>query len=60
MVSKQLAKQQLKIEEIINLQQYPILDLSQPKSLNLISHCRQQLQHKGCCVLKKFLTGKAI
>lgn len=60
MVSKQLKKAPLKIEEIINFQQYPIADLSQQKSLELIADCRQQLQQRGCCVLKNFLTTNAL
>ncbi len=60
MVSEEFTKTSLKIEEIINLQQYPIADLSQKKSLDLIDSCRQQLQQRGCCILKNFLTTEAL
>ena len=60
MVNKQFTKAALTIEEIINFQQYPIADLSQKKSLDLIENCRQQLEQRGCCILKNFLTSKAI
>lgn len=60
MASKQPIETPLKIEEIINFQQYPIADRTQPKYLNLIAHCRRQLQERGCCVLKNFLTNDAL
>ena len=60
MFSKELTKTSLEIEEIINFHQYPIIELSQQKSIDFINHCRQQLQQRGCCVLKKFLTSKAL
>ncbi|MBV6621794.1 MAG: hypothetical protein KI793_02380 [Rivularia sp. (in: Bacteria)] len=60
MVSKQLTKVPLKIEQIINFQQYPIADLSQQKSLDIIANCRQQLESRGCCVFKNFLTPQAL
>ncbi len=60
MINKQLTEAPRKIEEIINLQQYPIAELCQKESLDLIADCRQQLQQRGCCVLKNFLTTKAL
>ena len=60
MVSNKVTNATLKIEEIINFSDYPITDLSQNKSINLINNCRQQLQQKGCCVLENFLTPQAL
>ncbi len=60
MVSKKLTKMLLKIEQIVNFQQYPIADLSKQESLDLIANCRQQLELRGCCVFKNFLTEKAL
>lgn len=60
MVSKQLAKLPLKIEHIINFQQYPIVNSSQKQYADLIGNCRQELRQRGCCVLKNFLTNKAL
>jgi hypothetical protein len=60
MVSKKLTKAPLTIEEIINLQQYPITDISTQESLDLIADCRQQLELRGCCLFKNFLTKKTL
>jgi hypothetical protein len=60
MVSKQLTKVPLKIEHIINFHQYPIANPYIKQYADLIANCRQQLQQQGCCVLKNFLTNKAI
>ncbi len=60
MVSKEFRKTSLKIEEIINFKQYAITDLSQKKVLDLIDNCRQELQQKGCCVFRNFLTNEAL
>ena len=60
MVSNKVTSTPLKIEEIINFSDYPITDLSQKKSIDLINNCREQLKQKGCCILENFLTPQAL
>lgn len=60
MVSKKVTSTPQKIEEIINFSDYPITDLSQKKSIDLIHNCREQLKQKGCCILENFLTPQAL
>ena len=60
MISNKVTFPPLKIEEIINFSDYPITNLSEKKSIDLINNCRQQLQEKGCCILSNFLTTQGL
>lgn len=60
MVSNKFTIAPLQIEEIVNFSDYPITDLSQKKSIDLINDCRQQLKHKGYCILENFLTPQGL
>ncbi len=60
MVSNKVTLAPPQIKEIINFSDYPITDLSQKKSIDLIDNCRQQLKQKGCCILSNFLTPQAL
>lgn len=42
--------------EVISLESYPIEDLAAPKARELIKHCQNELETKGACELKQFLT----
>ena len=45
----------LTITNIINIQKYPIHDLTTSTAQTLISHCRQQMKKDGSLLLEKFI-----
>ena len=57
-VSIKSTKPQLRIEDIINFQLYPINCFQE--SQEFINYCRNQLTKYGFCVLKDFLSSNAL
>ena len=47
-------------DEILNLKQYPISDLSSPGALELVKKCRLDMKRTGACELPGFVTAKAL
>lgn len=45
--------------ELIDLNRYPIKDLTCPQAQELIAYCRDHLKSMGCCVLPGFVTTAA-
>ena len=45
----------LTITNIINIQKYPIQDLTTPSAQTLISHCRNQMSEDGSLLLEQFI-----
>ena len=45
----------LNINEIINLEKYPINDIRSLKYKELTNYTRKQLNEDGCCVLPNFI-----
>ena len=45
---------------LIDLERYPILDLSGETARALTAHCREQLDKTGACELPGFLTREAV
>ena len=45
----------LTITNIINIQKYPIQDLTTPSAQTLISHCRNQMNEDGSLLLEQFI-----
>jgi len=45
--------------ELVDLNRYPIGDLTSPGASELIAYCRDHLKSMGCCVLPGFVTAAA-
>ena len=50
----------LNINEIINLEKYPINDTGSLKYKELTNYTRKQLNEDGCCVLPSFIKPDSI
>ena len=50
----------LNINEIINLEKYPINDIGSLKYRELTNYTRKQLNEDGCCVLPNFVKPDSI
>jgi len=48
------------LNEIINLEKYPINDIGSLKYKELTNYTRKQLNEDGCCVLHNFITPDSI
>ena len=53
------AGDEIRLETLVNLDQYPIHDLQSPIRQQLIERCRSQLDDGGCSVIKGLLTDFA-
>lgn len=56
----ELATPNLTLEEIINLEKYPIHNLEDTGARSLIAQCREELKNNGYCLLEKFLMADAL
>jgi len=50
----------LNINEIINLEKYPINDIGSLEYKELTNYTRKQLNEDGCCVLPNFVKPDSI
>ena len=48
------------IGKIIDLERYPLNELSSPEGVRLVESCRQQLNRTGACLLPQFLSTPAL
>ncbi len=48
------------IAATIDLERYPIHELSQPSGLDLLKRCRRDIQSSGVCLLQGFLQSQAV
>jgi hypothetical protein len=48
------------INQIINLEKYPINDIESLKYKDLTNYTRKQLNEDGCCVLPNFIKPDSI
>lgn len=49
-----------RVGDIVNLRDYPIVDLNSAKCRDLIAHCRAELLEKGACELTQFVTNEGV
>jgi hypothetical protein len=49
-----------KVEELLNMDKYPLDQLDSPRAKNLVSQIRQSLTNDGTCTLPKFVTNNAL
>ena len=50
----------LSIQAIVNLERYPINDLSGADGVELLKNCQRDMEESGVCLLHGFLTSQAI
>lgn len=50
----------MQIEQIVDLQRYPIDDLNTTAAQRVISHCKEQLQATGLCLLPNFIQSAVV
>jgi hypothetical protein len=48
------------VDELVDLDRYPILDHESHGFADLAARCRLQLDDTGCCILPEFLTASAV
>jgi hypothetical protein len=56
----ELATPNLKLQDLINLEEYPIQNLEDTRTQSLIARYRDELSNQGYCVLKGFLMPDAL
>ena len=54
------AAAEIRIEELINLDQFPIHDIGNPLRKELVMHCRNELLSDGCSHVQDFVLPQAI
>jgi len=54
------AAAEIHIEEFLNLEEFPIHDLTSPRRAELVAHCRSGLDKWGCSHLPDFILPSAI
>ena len=49
-----------RLKSIIDLEKYPIYDLSSPKIINLIKRCKEELDQFSCSTIPNFILPKSL
>ena len=51
---------EIRLEEFVNLEEFPIHDLTSPRREMLVNDCRKDLEKWGCAHIHNFITNSAI
>ncbi len=51
---------EIRLEELINLDEFPLHDLGNPKRSELVRHCRAELAETGCSHVSNFIRPEAV